>query len=230
MQTRKISGLEKRIVYYGSKYFVLQDSKGEDYFRLKPVYEILLLNSILYEKDADYIHVFKYQDEKHKRTIDSITLYIIELPKVEYSENMTDLEKWCYFIRNYTKENKRSIIESMIEESEDFQMVQTLYNDIDEDFWEAIQKLHEEKPEIDRKLEIGFAVEEAVSKVEKEKEQALQLAQKEKEAELAKAEMEKEQVQKEMILSMYEYGDSIDKIAFITKEDVSYIESIINNK
>ena len=29
-------------------------------------------------------------------------------------------------------------------------MVETLYNNLGEDFWETVQKIHEEKPEMDR--------------------------------------------------------------------------------
>lgn len=102
MQIADKAGLDKRIVYYTAKGFVSQLDVGEDYYKLKPVIFIGILN-------FDYLSGNKYlsrhlildaETKEHK--LKDLEFNFIELTKFTKTESELDtlIEKWIFFIKH----------------------------------------------------------------------------------------------------------------------------------
>ena len=102
MQKKDLGDFSKRSLYYTSKAYVSQLSKGNDYTKLKKVYFIGIVNFNIFE-NKDYIsrHLIINQETK-TNDLDDFEFAFIELPKFNKSlrELKTTLDKWIYFIKN----------------------------------------------------------------------------------------------------------------------------------
>jgi predicted transposase/invertase (TIGR01784 family) len=102
MQVTDRAGLDKRIVYYGAKSYASQLDAGENYYQLKPVIFIGILD-FEYMQNPHYLsrHLILDADtQEHK--LKDLEFTFIELPKFNKSEQelQTLTEKWIYFIKN----------------------------------------------------------------------------------------------------------------------------------
>jgi len=102
MQKKDLGNFTKRSLYYTSKAYVSQLSKGNDYTLLKKVYFIGILNFNIFD-NINYIsrHLIINQ-ETNKQDLDDFEFSFIELPKFDKKLNQleTILDKWIYFIKN----------------------------------------------------------------------------------------------------------------------------------
>jgi len=102
MQKKDLGDFTKRSLYYTSKAYVEQLSKGKDYTRLKRVYFIGLLNFNIFE-NKNYIsrHLIVNQ-ETQTQDLSDFEFTFIELPKfnkpLEALESI--LDKWIYFLKH----------------------------------------------------------------------------------------------------------------------------------
>jgi predicted transposase/invertase (TIGR01784 family) len=101
MQKKDLSYFAKRSLYYTSKAYVSQLSKGSEYESLKKVYFIGILNFTMFS-NKDYVsrHLI-LNKETLKQEIDDFEFSFVELPKFnkQLSELNTILDKWIYFIK-----------------------------------------------------------------------------------------------------------------------------------
>ena len=102
MQVTDRAGLDKRIVYYGAKSYAAQLDAGENYYQLKPVIFIGILD-FEYMQNPHYLSRHLILDaDTHEHKLKDLEFTFIELPKFNKSEaeleNLT--EKWIYFIKN----------------------------------------------------------------------------------------------------------------------------------
>lgn len=102
MQVTDRAGLDKRIVYYGAKSYAAQLDAGENYYQLKPVIFIGILD-FEYMRNPQYLSRHLILDaDTHEHKLKDLEFTFIELPKFNKSEgeleNLT--EKWIYFIKN----------------------------------------------------------------------------------------------------------------------------------
>jgi predicted transposase/invertase (TIGR01784 family) len=101
MQKKDLSYFAKRSLYYTSKAYVSQLSKGSEYESLKKVYFIGILNFTMFS-NKDYVsrHLI-LNKETLKQEIDDFEFSFIELPKFnkQLNELNTILDKWIYFIK-----------------------------------------------------------------------------------------------------------------------------------
>ena len=102
MQVTDRAGLDKRIVYYGAKSYAAQLDSGENYYQLKPVIFIGILD-FEYMRNPHYLSRHLILDaDTHEHKLKDLEFTFIELPKFNKSEaeleNLT--EKWIYFIKN----------------------------------------------------------------------------------------------------------------------------------
>ena len=102
MQVTNRRGLDKRVVYYGAKTYVSQLDASEEFYTLKPVVLIGILD-FEYLDSPDYISRHLILDAitgEHK--LKDLEFTFIELPKFTKSESelTTLVEKWVYFIKN----------------------------------------------------------------------------------------------------------------------------------
>jgi predicted transposase/invertase (TIGR01784 family) len=102
MQVTDRAGLDKRIVYYGAKSYASQLDAGENYYQLKPVIVIGILD-FEYLKTPHYLSKHLILDaETHEHKLKDLEFTFIELPKFDKSEAQlqTLTDKWIYFIKN----------------------------------------------------------------------------------------------------------------------------------
>jgi predicted transposase/invertase (TIGR01784 family) len=130
MQIADKRGLDKRIVYYAAKGFVSQLDVGEDYYKLKPVIFIGILN-------FDYLEGTKYlsrhlildaESKEHK--LKDLDFNFIELTKFHKTESELDnlIDKWIFFIK-HAKE--LSVIPSNVQDKG----LQEAYNEANKHNW-----------------------------------------------------------------------------------------------
>ncbi len=102
MQVTDRLGLDKRIVYYGAKSYAAQLDAGENYYKLKPVIFIGIMD-FEYLQNPHYLsrHLILDADTKEHKLKD-LEFTFIELPKFDMAEEelQTLTEKWIYFIKN----------------------------------------------------------------------------------------------------------------------------------
>ncbi|MGL5061448.1 MAG: Rpn family recombination-promoting nuclease/putative transposase [Microcoleus sp.] len=104
MQVLNVQSFAKRVVYNAAKTYSTQLSRGEGYFKLKPVIALTITDFEMFDNDREVISHFVFQEKKRlSDCVDrTIELIFIELPKfnkeLEELETLTD--KWIYFMKN----------------------------------------------------------------------------------------------------------------------------------
>ena len=107
MQVVDRKNVEKRIMFYWSKQYTTNISRGQDYNKLEKTICILIVDYELkkLEKVPKYITKWNIREEDYGKIIltDVLELYIIELPKfTRYSgeEKYAELDEWIKFIKD----------------------------------------------------------------------------------------------------------------------------------
>ncbi|MEM7659458.1 MAG: Rpn family recombination-promoting nuclease/putative transposase [Bacteroidota bacterium] len=101
MQVAEVSGFNQRVLYYTSKSYVDQISRGEFYDKLKPAIFIGILE-FSHTQNPHFLSRHRILDiETGEQCIRDIEFNFIELPKfTKKREEITSLvEKWVYFIK-----------------------------------------------------------------------------------------------------------------------------------
>jgi predicted transposase/invertase (TIGR01784 family) len=102
MQVTDRAGLDKRIVYYGAKSYAAQLDAGENYYQLKPVIFIGILD-FEYLQNPHYLSRHLILDaHTHEHKLKDLEFTFIELPKFDKTESQLQslTDKWIYFIKN----------------------------------------------------------------------------------------------------------------------------------
>ena len=102
MQVVKDTNFGKRSLYYTSRSYVSQIKKAEEYYKLKKVYFVGILDFAIFDND-DYISSHLILDTKtHKQELKDFEFNFIELKKftLKLSQCDTTAKKWIYFIQN----------------------------------------------------------------------------------------------------------------------------------
>jgi predicted transposase/invertase (TIGR01784 family) len=102
MQVTDKIGFAQRVVYYSAKSYSAQLSVGEDYYKLKPIIFIGILNFEFLES-SNYLSRHLILDAKtHEHKLKDLDFNFIELPKFNKTEQELQnlVEKWVYFIKN----------------------------------------------------------------------------------------------------------------------------------
>jgi predicted transposase/invertase (TIGR01784 family) len=101
MQVTDKKGLDKRITYYSAKGYASQLDASENYYKLKPVIFIGILN-FEYMQGSNYLSRHLILDsETYEHKLKDLEFTFIELPKFNIIEEnlQTLVEKWIYFIK-----------------------------------------------------------------------------------------------------------------------------------
>ena len=102
MQVTDKLGLDKRITLYGAKGYASQLDVGDDYYKLKPVIFIGILN-FEYFMGQNYLSRHLILDaETYEHKLKDLEFNFIEIPKFHKKENELEtlVEKWVYFIKH----------------------------------------------------------------------------------------------------------------------------------
>jgi predicted transposase/invertase (TIGR01784 family) len=96
----------KRLLYYWAKTYVLQLGEREEYYKLKPVIAIAVLDYEMFPRKKHYKSTHQLLDIKtHERDVKDMDFVFIELKKFEKSESELETaeDRWIYFIKQITK-------------------------------------------------------------------------------------------------------------------------------
>ncbi len=102
MQVTDKIGLDKRIVYYSARGYASQLDAGENYYKLKPIIFIGILD-FEYLESPNYLSrhlILDSETKEHK--LKDLEFSFIELPKFNKTEQELKnlVEKWIFFIKN----------------------------------------------------------------------------------------------------------------------------------
>ncbi len=102
MQVTDKKGLDKRITFYSARGYASQLDASENYYKLKPVIFIGILN-FEYMQSPNYLSrhlILDAETQEHK--LKDLEFSFIELPKFQKTEQelQTLVEKWVFFIKN----------------------------------------------------------------------------------------------------------------------------------
>ncbi|WP_448527961.1 Rpn family recombination-promoting nuclease/putative transposase [Raineya sp.] len=130
MQVTDKIGFAQRVVYYSAKSYISQLNAKEEYYQLKPVIFIGILDFTFLET-SHYLSRHLILDEKtQEHKLKDLEFNFIELPKFNKTEKelQTLTEKWVFFIKN--AENLEVIPESVDDEG-----LKTAYLEADKHLW-----------------------------------------------------------------------------------------------
>jgi predicted transposase/invertase (TIGR01784 family) len=130
MQVTDKKGLDKRITYYSAKGYASQLDASENYYKLKPVIFIGILD-FEYMQSSNYLSRHLILDsETYEHKLKDLEFTFIELPKFNKTEQelQTMVEKWVYFIKN--AENLTVIPASVTDKG-----LQSAYQEADKHTW-----------------------------------------------------------------------------------------------
>jgi len=168
MQVTDKKGLDKRITFYSARGYASQLDASENYYKLKPVIFIGILN-FEYMQSPNYLSRHLILDtETYEHKLKDLEFSFIELPKFKKTEQelTTLIEKWVFFIKN--AENLNVIPASVNDEG-----LKSAYQEADRHQWTkeeleeyeyarmretdeiAEKMLVEEKAKLQEKIEIA---------------------------------------------------------------------------
>ncbi len=168
MQVNSRKGFEKRAQYYAAKTYSSQAKASDDYYNLKEVIFLAILDYNLFPHKLNYKsdHVILDKDS-YAHDLRDFSFTFIELPKFN-KQNPEELnsyeEKWCYFFK-YAGE--LDIMRKFLTTIKDVAIIQKAYNVLEAHNWtsqELINYEAEEKKRKDSKAREAFIIDEASAK------------------------------------------------------------------
>ena len=127
IQTYSTKNFFERTLYYWSKNYSSVLKKGDEYYELRPVISINLIDDILFDKNDKRMHTCYLLKEKNSNQIltDHIQLHYVEIPK--FNENIDikkELKNWILFL----KSNKEEDMSQLLKEDTIFEKAINKYN------------------------------------------------------------------------------------------------------
>ena len=204
MQLRNEHNIEERTTYYSSKVISRETQRGTNY---KDIKQVIMINILDYEMLGfdEYISETAVVLDKHREyeVLKGIKWYFIELPKFrKQNPNMNEkINQWLAFIDDYD----RGLVKMAEENNETLKKARLQISYLTGDEEAKRMQWLEEKWEMDRVSEIGYAE-------EKGKEQGI------KETQIATA---------KELLKMNMKLEDIIKVTKLTKEEIEEIKKEI---
>jgi predicted transposase/invertase (TIGR01784 family) len=102
MQVTDKKGLDKRITFYSARGYASQLNASENYYKLKPVIFIGILDFVYLQSDHYLSRHLILDAETQEHKLKDLEFTFIELPKFNKTEAElhTMIEKWVFFIKN----------------------------------------------------------------------------------------------------------------------------------
>ena len=143
----------KRTVYYASKLCAGALKSGQKYSKLPNVYQIMICNFRLFEKDTEFNHLFTFRDETCFELSDTIQIHTIELPKINFNPKTVDSLSEVEFFGMLLKYNEDKKVISELKSSPRYKevvaMADSMVNKICEDQYEWAKQYLLDKMEMD---------------------------------------------------------------------------------
>ncbi len=134
IQTYSTKNFFERALYYWSKNYSSVLKKGDEYYELRPVISINLIDDILFDKNDKRMHTCYLLKEKNSNQIltDHIQLHYVEIPKFDKNADMAEsppvakkeLKNWILFL----KSNKEEDMSQLLKEDTIFEKALKKYN------------------------------------------------------------------------------------------------------
>jgi len=170
--------LKKRAAQYTAMLMSGQSRRGHAYKEIKRVYQIFLLNFILFPprveankfikqtanmpsaSDKLCRRYFYMEEEEHDRLTDAAEIIFYEMPKLEQqvrdiltgkadTETLSEEEKWCTFIKYRHEERAEKLIEELTRKEEGIMRAERAAAEIDRDYEKFARRLADEKNRLD---------------------------------------------------------------------------------
>jgi len=103
MQMLGYASLPQRVLFYWSKLYAQQITRGDKYDSLRPTIAICFVNSVLFPGVQGHHSCFRLVEVNHGVVLtDDIRIHVIELPKFgsDVDRLTTPLDAWLYFLRH----------------------------------------------------------------------------------------------------------------------------------
>lgn len=134
MQVAHVDGFHKRVLYYASKSYSSQISRGDDYKELMPTLFIGILDFVATKSDNYISRHIVTNAETNEHFIKDIEFNFIELPK--FNKQATELnsiiDQWVYFLKN--AENIELIPQNLEDKG-----LKTAYEEADKHNWTQLE-------------------------------------------------------------------------------------------
>ena len=127
IQTYSTKNFFERTLYYWSKNYSSVLKKGDEYYELRPVISINLIDDILFDKNDKRMHTCYLLKEKNTNKIltDHIQMHYVEIPKFDKNSNVkSELKNWILFL----KSNKEEDMSQLLKEDTIFEKAINKYN------------------------------------------------------------------------------------------------------
>lgn len=120
IQTYSTKNFFERTLYYWSKNYSSVLKKGDEYYELRPVISINLIDDILFDKNDKRMHTCYLLKEKNSNQIltDHIQLHYVEIPKFDKNADMAEsppvakkeLKNWILFLKSNKEEDMSQLL------------------------------------------------------------------------------------------------------------------------
>ena len=169
MQVSGSKGFAKRAQYYAAKAYSGQAKQGDDYYNLKEIIFLAILDFTMFPDKKHYKsdHVI-LDKENHAHDLKDFSFTFIELPKFNKTEPedlLTYEEKWCYFFKHAGEpDNMHRFLATIKEEGN---IIQKAYDVLEAHNWTAEELRNydrQEKINMDMRAKEAFLIENAEAK------------------------------------------------------------------
>ena len=105
--------LRKRSLYYGCRMLSSMSNRGQHYFELPKVYQVMFTNFTLFKESRDYMQSFRMKSGDIE-LCDTLQVIFIQMPLLKEEtieeKNLNEIEKWVIFLRDSTDKEKRDLL------------------------------------------------------------------------------------------------------------------------
>ncbi|MDR0442312.1 MAG: Rpn family recombination-promoting nuclease/putative transposase [Treponema sp.] len=152
--------LKKRAAFYSAMLISGQSKRGEPYDKIKRVYQIFFLNTVLFPHSDKIPRRYCYiEKEEHDILTDITEIIFYEMPKLERKVRdflsgsaemlLPDDEKWCMFMKYWHEERAAPLIEKLYNEEEGIMRAGSALTKVDRDYIKFAKHMAEEKNRVD---------------------------------------------------------------------------------
>lgn len=127
IQCRGNETFSHRSLYYWARLYAAQMRDSENYFNLKPVVCINLINFTLFENISKFhcLFLLTEKDDSEKILTDHLQIHFLELPKNDSQSLNTRLQKWIEYFKNEGEDNE--IMNTLLKDDMIFKKVHVHY-------------------------------------------------------------------------------------------------------
>jgi predicted transposase/invertase (TIGR01784 family) len=154
MQVTKDKGFAKRAQYYASKVYVSQMQIGQEFFELKEVIFLAIVDFTMFPNKKGYKsdHVI-LDKESYEHDLKDFSFTFIELPKFtkEIDQLANSTEKWVYFFK-HAHETTEEELQKMISSEP---MIARAYKELDSYHWNKTELLIYDEADLQERVYRG---------------------------------------------------------------------------